>query len=94
MYDANLRIIYFPVAGPGKMNDARAFRRLIGLRRWIDELDEGYYISGENAYPLSNSLLTPYSGSENFEMYKDVYNFYLSQLRIRIEMCFSCLTTK
>ena len=94
MCDANLRIIYFAVAGPGKMNDARAFRRLIGLRRWIDDLDEGYYISGDNAYPLSNNLLIPYSGSEKHEMYKDVYNFYLSQLRIRIEMCFGRLTTK
>lgn len=51
MCDANLRIVYFAVAGLGQMNDARDFRRLIGLRRWIEELDEGYYISGDNACP-------------------------------------------
>ena len=31
MWDANLRVIYMSVAGPGKMNNARAYRKLLGL---------------------------------------------------------------
>ena len=62
--DANLWIIYIYVAGPIKMNDARAYCRLTGLRIWIDNLDESNYCSGNNTYPLSNQLLIPLSGSE------------------------------
>ena len=32
MRDDDLRIIFICVAGPGKMNDARAYRRLVGYR--------------------------------------------------------------
>ena len=31
MCDPNLRFVYFSVADPGEMNDARVFRRLEGL---------------------------------------------------------------
>ena len=76
------------------MNDARAFRRLSGLKFWLDNLEDGFFCSGDNAYPLKNTMLIPYSGSQRFDEYRDVYNFYLSQMRIRIEMAFGRLTTK
>ena len=94
MCDANLRIIYSSVAGPGKMNDARAYRKMIGLQQWLDELDERYFCSGDNAYMLSNKILIPFSGASRYEGYNLTYNYYLSQLRIRIEMAFGRLTTK
>ena len=94
MCDANLRIIYSSVAGPGKMNDARAHRKMIGLHKWLDELDNKYFCSGDNTYPLSDNVLIPFSGASRHEGYYLVYNYYLSQLRIRIEMVFDRLTTK
>ena len=94
MCDAHLRIIYFCVCGPGKMNDAKAFRRLKGLHKWLDAMAEDEFISGDNAYPLQNNILIPYSGAEKFDEYKLVYNYLLCQLRIRIEMTFGRLTTK
>mmetsp|Transcript_2840 Transcript_2840/g.5176 ORF Transcript_2840/g.5176 Transcript_2840/m.5176 type:complete len:413 (-) Transcript_2840:41-1279(-) len=94
MCDANLLFMYVGVAAPGKTNDLRAFNRLIELKNWFDELPPNYFVGGDNAYPLQNSLLIPFSGAERFEPYKRSYNFLLSQLRIRIEMAFGRLTTK
>ena len=94
MCDANLRIIYLAVAGPGKMNDARAYRKLFGLHSWMNQLEDQYFCSGDNAYPLTNKMLIPFSGVNRFEEYNRVYNYFLCQLRIRIEMCFGRLTTK
>ena len=42
MYDLNRRISYMPVAGPGKMNNARAFCRLMDLKVWINKLEVFY----------------------------------------------------
>jgi len=80
MCNANLRIIYSSVAGPGKMKDARAYRKMIGLQQWLDELDERYFCSGDNAYTLSNKILIPFSGASRYEGYNLTYNYYLSQL--------------
>ena len=93
--DANLRFIHFAVAGKGSTNDARAFRKMTVLRQWLENLKElGFFLIGDNAYPLMNTLLIPFSGVEAHDYWKDIYNFYLSQLRIRIEMTFGRLTTK
>ena len=94
MCDSNLRIIYTSVAGPGKMNDARAFRKLKYLQQWLEQLDDQFFCSGDNAYPLSNNMLIPFSGTSRHDEHNLTYNFYLSQLRIRVEMAFGRLTTK
>ncbi len=50
---------------------------------------------GDNAYINTSSLLTPYNKAEKGEdVHRDAYNFYVSQLRIRIEMAFGLLTMK
>ena len=92
--DANLRFIYFGVIGPGRTNDARAFNRCIELRQWVDNLPDKYFLVGDNAYPLSDKLLIPFSGAMKHVPTNRTYNFYLSQLRIRVEMAFGLLTTK
>lgn len=94
MCDTNLRITYFSVTGPGGKNDARVFRRLSKLRRWLSGLSVQYFIAGDNAYPLMNTLLIPFSGFAANDEVNDAYNFNLSQLRIRIEMTFGRLTSK
>jgi len=94
MCDANLRFIYVGTAAPGSTNDNRAFSRCLLLRRWIDTLSNEFFIIGDGAYVVSNRILIPYSGAQKHTTYKRTYNFYLSQLRIRIEMAFGRLTTK
>jgi hypothetical protein len=94
MVDSRLRFTYVAVAAPGKTNDNRAIRRLQQLSRWVRNLPKGYFIVGDNAYTLSNKLLIPFSGAQKHRPYKRCYNFYLSQLRIRVEMAFGRLSTK
>ena len=43
--DANLRFIYFLVAGPGKSDDAQVFRKLTRLRYWVDSLSPRFFIT-------------------------------------------------
>ena len=96
--DARLRFICIAFAAPGKTNDLLAFRRCYALRDWLDELhsrhDARYYLIGDNAYLLHDSLLIPFSGASRSDEAKDSFNFFLSEMRIRIEMAFGLLTTK
>ena len=94
MCNSKLRFRYVCVAGPGKLNDNRAFDRCTVLRRWMKELPDKYFLIGDNAYPLLNSLLVPFKGCQKLDDYNSSYNFYLSQLRIQIEMAFGRMTTK
>ena len=94
MCDANLRFTFTSVAGPGKMNDARVYRKLMGLHAWLYQLEDQYFCSGDNAYSLTNNMLIPFSVTSRNEEEHKTYNFYLSQLRIQVEMAFSRLTTK
>ena len=92
--DANLRFIYFGTIGPGRTNDARAFNNCIKLRQWIDSLPDRHFIIGDNAYPLSDKVLIPFSGAMKHVPTNQTYNFFLGQLRIRCEMAFGLLATK
>ncbi len=49
---------------------------------------------GDYAYPLSTRILIPFSGAEYNDEANQTYNFYLSQMRIHIEMSFGLLTSK
>ena len=92
--DAKLRFIYFCVAAPGKTNDSRAFIRCEFLQHWLQNLPEQYFLVGDNAYQLDKTMLVPISGRQKDQETNRTYNFYLSQLRIRIEMAFGRMTSK
>lgn len=90
-----LRFIYFAVAAPGKTGDARAMNKCVNLCKWVENKLKGscYFLVGDNAYVLCDELLIPFSRN-NVSEAKRTYNFYLLQVRIRIEMAFGQLTTK
>ena len=92
--DANLRFIFVAIAAPGRTNDARAFCRLTGLRRWLATVPNEFFLHGDNAYVLDNNFLIPFSGARKSPPFNDSYNFFHSQLRIRIELAFGLLSTK
>jgi hypothetical protein len=92
--DAHISFIYLSVAGPGGMNDIRAIQKCTELLRFIDAMPKQYFLLGDNAYGLSENILIPFSGSQKKAVENDAYNYYLSQLRIRIEQAFGLLTTK
>jgi len=54
----------------------------------VQKLPFRKFVIGDIAYVCSETLLTPFSGLEKDEPAKDAFNFYLSQLRIRIEQTF------
>jgi hypothetical protein len=77
----------------GKTPDITSYRN-ITLPQLVEKLPAGFYITGDPAYIPTEHMLTPYSGSQRNDEANDIFNFYLSQLRIRIEMAFGLLTTK
>ncbi|GMF13296.1 unnamed protein product [Phytophthora lilii] len=91
--DYRCRFTYLNVAQPGSCNDSRAFQQS-ALSAQLDCMESGFYLIGDNAYVCGMSLLTPFTSNEVTSLERDAYNFYLSQLRIRIEMSFGLFVNK
>ena len=86
--DAKLRFIFISVKCPaGRTNDVNAYRHS-RMSTLVEELPGGYFCSGDNAYVNTDHLLSPFPGND-FGSREDTFNFFLSQLRIRIEMAFA-----
>lgn len=65
-----------------------------GLRDIVDTLHMGLYIVGNIAYTLTKHLLIPFTGSDKNNISKDTFNYYLSKVRICVEMAFGQLVNK
>jgi hypothetical protein len=91
--DHRCRFTEVAVVAPGGCNDILAYKKS-SLYNSVNMLPIGTFVVGDNAYPCSESLLTPFPGSQRQEPSKDTFNFYLLQLRICIEMAFGLLVTK
>ena len=91
--DSHYRFTFFAVAAPGKTGDIRAMERT-PLPALIADLPFLFYIVGDAAYVASDKLLTPFKGNQRNTPENSSFNFYLSQIRIRIEAAFGLLTTK
>jgi len=91
--DASCRFTSLSVLCPGGTSDSKAFYAS-NTYDLVQHLPDGFYVVADNAYCLSSSLLIPYSGKDKGDKNKDAFNFFLSQLRIRIEQSFGLLTTK
>ena len=91
---SDLQFAYFGVVGPGSMNDCIAYPIAKELKSAIDNLPDGLYAVADAAYTLSNKMLIPFTGADRLNQDMDAFNFYLSQLRIRVEMAFGRLVNK
>ena len=91
--DAQCRFTFASLAAPGGANDIAAFRKTT-LHSQVLNLPLGKYLIGDNAYVCSEHFLTPFSGDEKKDPQKDAYNFFLSQIRIRVEMTFGLFVSK
>ena len=85
--------LYFAVAAPGSFPDAKALA-LTRLQKWIESLPHGFYVLADNAYVTSEHVLIPFSGSQRDAPQNSCYNYFLSQLRIRIEQAFGQYSVK
>ncbi|KAE9078132.1 hypothetical protein PF010_g23077 [Phytophthora fragariae] len=88
--DYRCRFTFVNVAQPGSCNDSRAFQQS-ALHGEMSEMENGFYLIGDNAYECDTHMLTPFTRVETTDIHRDAYNFYLSQLRIRVEMSFGLL---
>ena len=91
--DNQSRFLFFGVVAPGKCGDQVALERTI-LNDYARKLPRGYYLIGDAAYSVGESMLTPFTAGNRNDPTKDAFNFFLSQMRIRIEMAFGLLTNK
>ena len=91
---SDLRFMFFGVVAPGSTNDNITYPIASGLRSVVEDLPTGMYCVADAAYTLHENLLIPFTGADRLDGAHDSFNFYLSQLRIRVEMAFGRLTNK
>jgi DDE superfamily endonuclease len=91
--DYRSRFTYFAVVAPGKCSDQVAFERT-SLPELMKAFPVGAYLVGDAAYSVSEKMIVPFTGTQRTNPCNDAHNFYLSQLRIRIEMAFGLMTNK
>jgi hypothetical protein len=87
------QFLFFSVAAAGGTADSAAYRKT-SLPSLVDGLPMNRYIVADAAYPVSEKLLVPFTGSQRNNLNNDTFNFFLSQLRIRVEQAFGLLTNK
>ncbi len=89
--DVRGRILDISIQYPGSTLDCLAFKGMSLFQRLEQGiLDPSLCIFGDNAYLNTPYMATPYAAVSGGT--KDAYNFYHSQLRIRIECAFGMLT--
>jgi hypothetical protein len=93
MYDSDCKFLYFAILNPGWSSDWAEYSTC-SLQTWIENLPDNLFVSADNAYVCSEHLIVPFSSSNRGADDNSNFNFYLSQLQIRIEMVFGLLVGK
>ena len=91
--DHNSMFVYFALAGPGSQNDKVAIDQC-SLGPAIDNLPDGYCAIGDAAYHPTERMVPIFYGVNRDDPLHDNFNFFASQLRIRIEMAFGLMQMK
>ena len=91
--DHNCRFSFVGVAGPGVMGDREALNQ-IPLGRMVENLPGMYCAIGDCAYTPTEHLVPIFRGEHALSIKNDNFNFFASQLRIRIEMAFGLMVKK
>jgi hypothetical protein len=61
---------------PGKTNDSVAIKKT-SLPAWLDSLPPGYFVAADCAHSITEHLIAPYSGAQQFLEKCDNFNFFL-----------------
>ena len=100
MCDHKCKFTYFNVVAPGKCPDSIALQKCCDLLEWLTNLPTGsndgdcFFVVADAANICNSKVLTPFKGPQKAIEENDSYNFFLSQLRIRIEQSFGLLSNK
>jgi hypothetical protein len=79
--DVNCKFTPISCMCPGGSSDSKSFYHSTTYNL-VQNLPNGYFVVGDNAYTLSSTLIVPYSGRNRLDPSKDACNFYIYQLRI------------
>lgn len=91
--DSDLKYTYMGVGGPGVIKDRMGIKES-GLFDKVENLPQGYVVIGDSAYQPTERLVSIFGGELALLPEHDNFNYYASQLRIRIEMAFGLMTRK
>ena len=91
--DHQCRFQFIGVAGPGVMGDREAINQ-IELGQLIENLPGLYCAIADCAYTATEHLIPIFGGAQATIGRHDNFNFFASQLRIRIEMAFGLMVKK
>jgi hypothetical protein len=92
--DHHSRFTFIALAGPGVMGDREACREC-NLYDLIENLPGNFCAIGDCAYkPTPVHMVPVYGGNLAKLKENDTFNFFASQLRIRIEMAFGMMVKK
>ena len=96
--DSNLKLVDVNIGMPGRMHDANIYKNSPIYSKLNDKdaplLNPQHHLMGDNAYPNSNFMVTPYRNSGNLTYAQLRYNTILSSVRQVIERCFGLLKGK
>jgi hypothetical protein len=91
--DHHCRFLFLAIAGPGVMGDRDAVKE-VQLSDLIEALPGLYYYIGDCVYTPAEHLVPIYHEEKATTARNDDFNYYASQLRIRIEMAFGLMVKK
>lgn len=91
MMDSDYRFTSFAENCVGSTHDSIVHAMpALGMLLNSNALPSGYWISGDDAYACTESLIRPYPSTINGS-YEEVFNFYQSSLRMHVEQSFGML---
>ena len=94
--DCNRKFLWWNIGSVGSTHDSLAWT-CTPLARQLATigLPYGLWIAGDDAYPSSDYLISPYSAQAcRLDKHKDNFNFYQSRCRINVECAFGILVEK
>jgi DDE superfamily endonuclease len=91
--DHHSRFLFLAISGPGVMGDRQALGET-KLSDLIANLPFGICVIGDAAYCPTEQLVPIYQGITKQQKKYDNFNYYASQVRIRVEMAFGMMNMK
>jgi DDE superfamily endonuclease len=91
--DHHCRFVFLGVAGPGNLGDREAVNA-VPLGNLVESLPGLFCVIGDCAYTPTEHFVPIFRGENAQLPINDNFNFYASQLRIRIEMAFGLMVKK
>ncbi|CAH1959275.1 unnamed protein product [Acanthoscelides obtectus] len=95
--DSELKFRYINVGHYGRASDGGVFARS-NFKKKLEEMSlnapEGMVLLGDQAFPLTDYLMTPYSRRLNLSKKQKIFNYRLCRARRTVENAFGVLVSK